>query len=224
MKEEEEAATEVASETEVTEPAPKKRITKAKPAAPAEEVTSENEAVEEVTSETEAAEAKPAPKKRATTKTTPKKEEDVVVSKLFGKITKRPTKKQFAEELLEGDMTNMGRVVTGDEKNKGDIKLREMHLARMIADYKKICYTDAQLTKVRTKMEKTGETEHVLFGIPDKMQSAWKRKRSVLYFVNVPAMIAIPAFLELADLSTKYGDKADLVMGLFTCIDIFVVA
>lgn len=52
------------------------------------------------------------------------------------------------------------------------------------------------------------------------MLSAWSRKRRTLFFVNVPAMIAIPAFLEFADFQAKYGDKADLVMGLFTCIDI----
>lgn len=79
--------------------------------------------------------------------------EEVKVSKLFGKITKRPTKQQYAEELLEGDMKNLGRAITGDEKNEGDLKEREKHLARMIADYKKICYTDAQLTKVRKQME-----------------------------------------------------------------------
>lgn len=46
------------------------------------------------------------------------------MSQLFGKIKKKPTKEQYAEELLDSDFKNLGRAVTGDEANDEDAKLR----------------------------------------------------------------------------------------------------
>lgn len=142
------------------------------------------------------------------------------MSKLFGKVKNRPTKEQFAEELLDSEMSNLGRAVTGEDKGEGEIKERERHLAKMIKDYKEKCYTDAQLAKVKLEMQRSGDTKHTLFDIPGSMERAWSRKRATLFFVNLPMMIGIPAFMEFVDIQAKYGERADLVMGIFTAIDV----
>lgn len=69
-------------------------------------------------------------------------------------------------------------------------------------------------------MKKSGERYHTLFEISDGMKKAWARKRSTLFYVNLPTLVAIPAFLEFTDMQAKYGEKADFVMGMFTAIDI----
>jgi hypothetical protein len=52
------------------------------------------------------------------------------------------------------------------------------------------------------------------------MLNSWRRKKLTIYFVNVPTMIAIPAFIEFADLETMYAERAETVMLTLSCIDL----
>ena len=58
-----------------------------------------------------------------------------------------------------------------------------------------------------------------MFQMPEKMIKSWRRKKFTLYFVNIPTMIAIPAFIEFADLETMYAERAETVMLTLSCID-----
>ena len=99
-------------------------------------------------------------------------EEPVVISKIFGKINNRPTKKEFQQELLESDMENMSRAMYGNPNtNKKETKGNKLlgsdmdkmsramkgdsntlnkkatkvdkHLAKMLANHPKLRYTSA---------------------------------------------------------------------------------
>jgi hypothetical protein len=59
-----------------------------------------------------------------------------------------------------------------------------------------------------------------IYEIPEKVVASWRRKKLTIYCVNLPAMIGIPAFIELADLETMYAERAETVMMTLSCIDL----
>lgn len=89
----------------------------------------------------------------------------------------------------------------------------------MIAEHEKLVYSSDQLEEVRAKMKESGETNHTLFEMPAAVNAFWKRRRLFLYCVNFPAMVAIPLFLELADLQAIYAERADFIMTMLSSID-----
>ena len=72
-------------------------------------------------------------------------------------------------------------------------------------------------------MKKSGETKHTLFEIPVGIKNQWMRKKLTFYGINVPAMIGIPCFMEFADIEGIYAERADLVMGVLSMVDLIFV-
>jgi hypothetical protein len=69
-------------------------------------------------------------------------------------------------------------------------------------------------------MKKSGETKHTLFEVPSTIKNQWVRKKLMLYTVNVPAMLGIPAFMEFADIGAIYAERADTVMAVLSVVDL----
>ena len=140
-----------------------------------------------------------------------------MVSKMFGKIKNRPTKAEFEDELLDSDFNNFTKALTGGGDDPESA--RQQELAARLAEHQKLCYTPAQLEDVMKKMKKSDDVTHTLFEIPESIRSQWARKKMTLYYINLPAMIGIPLFIEFADLEAMYAERAETVMALLSAVD-----
>ena len=69
-------------------------------------------------------------------------------------------------------------------------------------------------------MKKSPEKVHTLYEVPPPVSKEWTRKKLVFYGVMIPAMVAIPVFLEFADIEAIYNEKAWLVTQMLSTIDL----
>jgi len=97
-------------------------------------------------------------------------------------------------------------------------------LAEKLAEHQKLIYSPAQLEDVKKKIRLSGEKNHTIYTVSDSKLREWTRKKLLLYGVNLPAMIAIPAFIEFGDLEAIYDDRAETVMMVLSGIDLFFFA
>ena len=150
-----------------------------------------------------------------------KEAEPVVVSKMFGKVKYRPSRAEFEDELLDSDLNNLAKPFQGgDKSSSSEEAARQAELAIKLAEHQKLIFTEAELADVKKRLKASGEAEYTLYEVPDSLKNAWKRKKMMLYCVNVPAMIGIPCFIEFADLEARYAEKAELIMALLSSVDL----
>lgn len=69
-------------------------------------------------------------------------DDDIPVSKIFGrKMKNRPTKQEFEEELLDSDLNNFTKALQGGEDDPEGVRAEQ--LAAKLAEHQKLCYTAA---------------------------------------------------------------------------------
>mmetsp|Transcript_23198 Transcript_23198/g.30965 ORF Transcript_23198/g.30965 Transcript_23198/m.30965 type:complete len:195 (+) Transcript_23198:754-1338(+) len=72
-------------------------------------------------------------------------------------------------------------------------------------------------------MQKSGHAKHTLFEMPDAQKRVWRGRILRLYAIYMPFMVGTPLLLEFGDLEALFAEKAEKMVMILTCADVYTV-